>query len=98
MVNADNRVLAGVFRLLIEPIFSMWISSSQRGFVKGRSLPENLFDVDHAARLRSLSCSDPALILFDFDAAFTSLSHHFIWGVLAGIGIPPHIIHGIQGF
>ena len=51
IVNTDNRIIAGAFRLVLEPIFNEWISESQRGFLSGRSMLANVLDVEHEAML-----------------------------------------------
>ena len=48
VVDTDNKLIAGAFRLRWEPIFIKWVSKMQRGFVKGRSM----------RRRHRLRCSD----------------------------------------
>ena len=44
-------------------------------------------DVDMESMKVSLRCEHGALILFDFTAAFPSVSHEFRWKVLEHIGV-----------
>ena len=39
-----------------------------------------------------------AIILFDFRAAFPSLSHEYLWDALAAIGLPLDYINALQMF
>eukprot|EP00973_Karenia_brevis_P007116 964633-Karenia_brevis.AAC.1 len=57
----------------------------------------NVIETDWAAQKLSLLSQTSALILFDFRAAFPSMSHEFIWQVLKTTGIPDQIIKAIQG-
>ena len=44
----------------------------------------------------SVRHSAGAILLFDFRAAFPSMSHPFIWETLAAVGIPERFISAIQ--
>ncbi len=39
-----------------------------------------------------------ALFLFDFSAAFPSLSHEYLWSTLEHIGVPPNFIRATKLF
>ena len=69
-----------------------WVSRSQQGFLPGRSLLENVVSLDTQMRVACLTQPDPAAILFDFKAAFPSLSHGSLMMVLARCGIPTTIL------
>ena len=77
-MNTDNRILASAMRLAWEPTFNKWVSRLQRGFLKGRSMLANLLDIDEAAMTVSLKEKHGGLVLFDFKAAFPSLSHDYL--------------------
>ena len=88
IVNTDNRLIASFFRIHLESIFSRWVSAAQRGFIRGRSMMANIIDIDLQSMLISLKHPFGALILFDFKAAFPSVSHKYMWAVLRRIGVP----------
>ena len=44
----------------------------------------------------SLTSKNAALMFLDFEAAFPSLSHDFMWKVLEHFQLPPGLIHAIQ--
>ena len=75
IVNTDNRLLANAARIRWEPILSKWVSAPQRGFLKGRSMLANVVDIDVEAMQVSLAEEYGGLVLFDFKAAFPSMSH-----------------------
>ena len=64
LVNTDNRLSASTLRLCSEPIVSTWVSANPRGFIKGRSMLENIFDVDFAMREFSPLDARPGAVFF----------------------------------
>eukprot|EP00975_Prorocentrum_lima_P012296 2606312-Prorocentrum_lima.AAC.1 len=59
----------------------------QRGFITGQSMNENIFQVDYYSKHYAFTKPAAAMVLFDFAAAFPSVSQTFMWKVLSGIGI-----------
>ena len=96
IVNTDNRLIAGAYRVLLEPVFNKWVSPMQRGFLSGRSMLANIADVSHEAMMASLQRSNAALFLFDFEAAFPSVAHEYLWATLLHLGLPAPMVAGIQ--
>jgi hypothetical protein len=96
LVNTDNRLLANAARIRWEPVFNAWVSEMQRGFLKGRSMIGNIVDVDYEAMTVSLKYERGALILFDFRAAFPSMSHEYMFEVLSRIGVPEDALNFIR--
>jgi len=86
--NVDNRLLASAARIAWEPLLEEWVSPNQRGFLKGRQMLHNLIEVDWGAMTVSLKRDNGALILFDFKAAFPSVSHDFLIKCLKYLGLP----------
>ena len=64
----------------------------QRGFLHGRSLLSNVVDVDYESMRVSLKHKRGMLILFDFEAAFPSLSQEFMMECLGKIGLPQELL------
>jgi len=96
LVNVDNRIIANAARLTWEPILDKYISKQQQGFIKGRKIINNILDVDYNAMTCSLKCAKGALILFDFRAAFPSISHSFLKDSLRLLGLPGHALSLIE--
>ena len=57
-------------------------------FLPGRSILQNIVDVDDTAMRISLNTSSGAIVLFDFKAAFPSLSIDYMMAMLELIGLP----------
>ena len=96
LVNTDNRIIANAARLTWEPLLNKYISKAQRGFLKGRHMINNLIEIDYDAMRISMRAEKGMLVLFDFKAAFPSVSHDFLMSSLEAIGLPPHAIHFIN--
>ena len=77
LVNTDNRIIANAARLTWEPYLNMFISQAQQGFLKGRQMLHNVIQIDYDAMTVSLKRDRGMLVLFDFKAAFPSISHEF---------------------
>jgi len=88
IVNTDNRIIANAARLRWEPVLDCWISQMQQGFLKGRSIISNLIDLDTESMTISLTTDRGAVVLFDFKAAFPSISQEYIHKVLERLGMP----------
>ena len=95
-LNTDNRLLASAARIRLEPILDEFVSPCQRGFLPGRSLLANVVDVDEGAMEVSLTQERGALFLFDFRAAFPSVSHRYVFAVLSHLGIPAGIMRFLR--
>ena len=96
IVDSINRIIASVFRLVLERQVHTWISYQQRGFVCGRQMLLNIIDVDFAAQKISIKSARGAILLLDFRAAFPSMCHSFIWDTLESIGLPRQFIKALQ--
>ena len=94
--NVDNRLLASAARLAWEPILEKWISKHQRGFLKGRVMLQNVIDIDWTAMTVSLKSEHGALVLFDFKAAFPSVSHPFLIKCLDLLGLPSEAMNFVN--
>jgi len=98
IVDTANRILACIFKLALERAIGHRISTAQKGFLLGRSMLQNVLDIDYAAHTISLKSRTGAILLFDFKAAFPSLAHEMLWDVLEVSGIDPCFVAVIQAF
>lgn len=98
IVDASNRILASIFCSCLELCIGQRINSAQKGFLKKRQMVKNVLDIDLAAQKVSIRCKSGALLLFDFTAAFPSLSHDMMWDALDILGICPAFIKVIRTF
>ena len=94
--NMDNRLVASAVRMAWEPMLEKWISQIQRGFLRGRQMLHNIIDIDWESMRVSLKHPHGALILFDFKAAFPSVSHEFLIACLKNLGFPSSAMNFIS--
>ena len=88
IVNCDNRIVASAARIRWEEHLAGWVGNEQQGFLRGRSILKNLIDIDTESMSVSLKSQSGAMVLFDFKAAFPSISQEYMLSILAKIGVP----------
>ena len=88
ITNTDNRLIANAYRLRWEPIIAPGIAREQRGFIQGRSMLANVVDIEHAAMTASMECEEAVIVLFDFSAAFPSVSRRYLLTMARAAGFP----------
>jgi hypothetical protein len=98
ITDCSNRLIANAYRYRWEGLIAPIIDASQRGFLPGRSMLQNVVDIEHKAMLTALAEDDGAIILFDFVAAFPSISRHFLHKAADRAGLPPNALQVIESF
>ena len=98
IVNADNRIIANVFRKVLAGFAERVCSKDQRGFLNNRFLLENVVDIDCEARRLYLKDTNGALVLIDLSAAFPSISQEYLFNVLERQGVPVCFRNAIKCF
>ena len=93
IVNCDNRLIASAARNRWESHLTEWIRPRQQGFLSGRSILNNLIQLDTASMITSLTQPDGACILLDFASAFPSISQEFLFSTLQHIGLPHNALN-----
>eukprot|EP00972_Heterocapsa_arctica_P105542 15549278-Heterocapsa_arctica.AAC.1 len=94
--NTDNRLMCSAARLRWEAIFGLWVSHSQKGFLRGRSMLSNVLTIDNEAMRVSLQCEAGAVVLFDFKAAFPSIEREFMLRTLRWLGVPERQVRFLE--
>ena len=96
--NTDNRLLASACRIRWERVAAEHVHPHQRGFLPKRSMLFNVVEIDHLAHIYSLHHNDPTLVLYDFTAAFPSISRSFTLEALRAFGAPDLVLHTMGNF
>ena len=96
LVNSFNRIIASVLKNKLEDKANEWICGSQKGFLPNRHMLDNVIEADLAALKVRKDRKKGALILFDFQAAFPSLDHDYMWSILEALRIPPCILNAYK--
>jgi hypothetical protein len=91
--NTDNKLLAALLNDKLSTLAAATVHSQQRGFVRGRSLVDNIMEIEAMAiHVHKYYREASGIALFDFTAAFPSLSHKWLFAVLRAMGIPNNIL------
>ena len=97
--TSDNKTITSVVNNRLAGVCTL-ANASQRGFVRGRQGFLNITDVDTCARildmLHSAGLLWPIIVLFDFAAAFPSISHTYLHKSLKFVNIPPNFLKVFQ--
>ena len=78
VVNTDNRISASLLNMVFIEVASSLCFPGQRGFIPGRLISANIYDMDYAAKLLLSKNQRGALFFFDFEAAFPSVAHEYL--------------------
>jgi hypothetical protein len=95
--NTDSKYFALALNRPLAEAAKVTVHPRQRGFVQGRSLIDNVLEVEGFAQSYSTAEADnPAIFLFDLLAAFPSLSHQWLFVVLRKMGVPRKFIKALK--
>ena len=94
--NMDGKLFARALKYCLEDVVDELATQIQRGFIRGRRMFKNIVDIEMEAMRISVTSKNGALVLFDFGAAFPSLSHELLWEVMWRIGIPTKTLKAVQ--
>jgi endonuclease/exonuclease/phosphatase family metal-dependent hydrolase len=97
MSNSVAKLLAMAVNRVLAPIAQHTIIDRQRGFVRGRSITDNILETESLAiRFVKFYAAKSGIVLFDFAAAFPSLAHRWIFTVLRTMQFPEWLIDIIK--
>lgn len=85
--NSDYKLLTYIFASCLQTGISDIIADTQSGFLKGRSIHNNIRLIMDIIEYRSQIEDDGFLLFLDFYKAFDSMEHQFILSVLKDYGL-----------
>ena len=94
--NTDNRIIATIFNRLIVNSLEEIIDKDQKGFLPGRLMKDHILFFNEAFYKAQEEGESYDLLLYDFEKAFDSCSHDFIFKLLLRVGIPPPYVDAIR--
>ena len=94
----DYKILTKVFSLRLSSVLPKLIHHDQKGFIKGRSIYENLLDIQALMTMCDNMDSETMLILLDIEKAFDSIGWDFIKSVLIQYQLPDSFIRWFEIF
>lgn len=95
--NSDYKLLTYVFAMRLQTGISYIVAESQSGFLKGRSIHNNIRLVMDIIEYRELINDDGFIFFLDFYKAFDSVEHKFLFSVLERFGFGKKFINLIRG-
>ena len=98
LINVDSKIATKVIANRMKNVLPSVIHANQSGFMKGRFIGETARSIlDIIAHTESLQL--PGVLLFiDFEKAFDSIEHEFLYKVLECFNFGPSFIKWIQTF
>ena len=98
LINVDSKIATKVIANRIKNVLPSVIHANQSGLMKGRFMGETARSVlDIIAHTESLQL--PGVLLFiDFEKAFDSIEHEFLYKALECFNFGPSFIKWIQTF
>jgi ribonuclease HI/exonuclease III len=94
--NTDNRIISTVIKSTITPATIDTVNPNQTALL-GRNIGDNVKDFNEFFYSRLEKNQQGYLLFMDFEKAFDSVSHKFIFKVLKKMNYPPWVINSIQG-
>ena len=82
ILNVDYNILSGILATRMGNVFSHIISNTEKGFLKGRYIGENIWLVYDVMSKLKKSAKRGSIVLIDFEKAFASLEWGYIIKVL----------------
>ena len=82
LINIDVKIASKAFARRLEPILPELIHHNQNGFIKGRYTFDAVRTIDDLLELAKLTNTTGILMAIDFEKAFDSLDHTYLFKVL----------------
>uniref|UniRef100_A0A8C6M6K1 Reverse transcriptase domain-containing protein n=1 Tax=Nothobranchius furzeri TaxID=105023 RepID=A0A8C6M6K1_NOTFU len=95
--NTDYKLLTYIFKIRVQSGISDIVSETQSGFLKGRSIHNNIRLVMDIIEYSDMINDDGFILFLDFYKAFDSVEHQFIFSVLEHLGFGVKFTNLIRG-
>lgn len=96
LLNCDYKILAHIFSSRLKKNIDQIISESQSGFIKGRSIHNNIRLVLDILDYREYIEDEGYILFLDFKKAFDTVEHNFIFNSLEKFGFGMKFISFIK--
>jgi len=98
LINVDVKIASKAFARRLEPILPELIHHNQNGFIKGRSTFDAVRTIDDLLELAKLTNTTGILMAIDFEKAFDSLDHTYLFKVLEKFNFGPYFLQWVKTF
>ena len=98
MINVDVKIASKAIARRLEQILPNLIHPNQNGFVKGRSIVDGVRTIEDVLDFAQFTNCAGVLLAVDFEKAFDSLNHTFLFKVLKKFNFGTHFLRWIKTF
>jgi hypothetical protein len=95
ILSTTYKILAKAISLRLQPMLSQLIHVSQTGFLKERSILDNIFTFWETTAIALKSKQDLAVLFLDFEKAYDRVDWQFLQGTLLHLGFEWNWVKGI---
>ena len=96
LLNTMYKILAKAISLRLQPLLPQLIHSSQTGFIKERSILDNIFTFWESMAMATKTNQNLAILLLDFEKAYDRVDWGFLEGTLSRFGFADEWIRGVS--
>ena len=96
LINVDAKIASKTLAKRLEPILPELIQCGQNAYVKGRSIFDAVRTIDDILDYTRQTKMSGILVAIDFEKAFDSLDHAYLFKVLNAFNIGPSFIQWIR--
>ena len=94
----DVKIASKAIARRLEAVMPLLIPANQNGFIKGRSILDAVRTIDDVLEIGKIMSQSGILLAIDFEKAFDSLNHEFLYQVLQKMGFGPNFPECIRTF
>ena len=94
LVNVDVKIASKAIARRLGAVMPLLIPANQNGFIKGRSILDAVRTIDDVLEIGKIMMQNESgiLLAIDFEKAFDSLNHEFLYQVLQKMGFRPNFL------
>jgi exonuclease III len=96
LMNVDTKILSGMMAQRMKALIPEMVNQEQLGFVKGKLITDGTRLIRYIIEEIEDRNESGLVAALDFEKAFDSISHEFLWEVLRSKGFPESFVHTIQ--
>ena len=90
VINVEVKIASKALAKRLEPILPEIVHHNQNGFIKGKSIFDAVRTIDDKLELAEATKRSGILVAIDFEKAFDSLDHSFLFKVLEKFNLGPY--------